>query len=133
MSNNPFAKSSSRRVSFDEESLTTKTQNFGPLPEGDYYLKVITHQPKANHDDMDELKFEETETSRWLFDNLVYRDKAKWKIAQILISSGVIDKIEPGMTIDVPDLTGKVVRARVFVDRDNPQRNRIGEYLPPVK
>ena len=130
----PFANKSGRTVTFDEESLKNKGGSRAPLPEGDYYLRVLAHDPSAARDDMDALKFAEVESDQWVFDNLVYTDKGKWKVAQILISAEVIAEITPGMTVTVPDLTGKTVRARVFIDqKQNPPRNKIGEYLPPIK
>lgn len=132
---NPFAnQSNARRVTFDDDSLKGGGGTREPLPEGDYFFKVLSHGPKTNHKDMDELKLAEVETDKWIFDNLVYRPKAIWKVAQVLVAAGVVEEVTPGMEIDVPDLTDMTIRARVFIDdKTNPPRNRIGEYLPPIK
>jgi len=133
---NPFANKPARRVEFTDETTkgAPESKVREPLVAGEYYFTILEHKPKENQSDMDEVRLAEVETETWIWDNLVYRPKALWKVAQMLVAAGVIEEATPGMSIDIPDLTGKKIRARVYVDTTQAKpRNRISEYLPPIK
>lgn len=68
---------------------------------------------------------------RKIYDNLVFTEKALWKIDQFLAAIGAHPGKGKKITLDAEDLIGREFRAQVIITKDNKDRDRneIESYL----
>lgn len=113
------------------------------VPKGEYTLKVVDAEEvdsKAGNE-MIKLKLgvmnEDGTISPFIFDNLVFTEKAFWKIDQFLNGAGQHPGVGEDIDLTAGDCVGMIVRAEVDVDlykksKDDPgrQQNRITAYIP---
>jgi hypothetical protein len=121
---------------------TGKPQEGGgaaPLLEpGDYRFRIVNATQKTARESRNEMIEIEARVinsdgteGRKIYDNLVFTEKALWKVDQFMAAIGVHPGEGREITIDAEDLIGREFRATVRISKDNKDRDRneIDAYL----
>lgn len=104
---------------------------FQLIPDGDYYFEVVDAKDKqsSNKNDMIELKCKID--GRYVWDNLVFTEKAYWKINQFLASVGLHPGDGQEIMLDASECIGQ--KGRMTVGHEQGQngkdRNVVVAYL----
>lgn len=111
------------KFTFDESHLSGG--NFKLLPEGEHKLDIVEARAKMSStgNEMINLKLENDEGSAT--DNLVFTEKAFWKLSQFVKSMGV--DLASGQEIDLePEkLIGKAVTANISHEPDQKDPSKV--------
>lgn len=108
-----------------------------PLPEGVYTLVVREAEERQSQRGNDMialvLEYEQDGTRGSINEYLVSTPQAVFKIEQFCRAAGLVDQFQSG-TLLPGDCLGKEVRAQVVIEAGTdswPDRNKVGEFLPP--
>lgn len=124
-------------------SYTTGTPNEGGgagpiLDPGDYRFKVVNATEKKaqkSGNPMIELESRvlnpDGTEGRKVYDNLVFTEKALWKVDQFLAAIGAHPGAGKSVQLDAEDLIGREFRAKVIIGQNDKgqDRNEIESYL----
>lgn len=109
----------------------------GILPEGDYHFVVddAGEKPSSKGNPMIELQLaiEHNGSTIRVFDNLVFTQRAFWRIDDFRVSTG--EKLVPGQKVnfEAEDCIDRRGRCHLFVDvYEGKSRNKVEAYLPPA-
>ena len=113
-------------------TANTPRSEFEPLPPGNYKVKVLAAESKfsTSGNEMIELKLMEKESRQFIFDRLVFTEKAFFRIDQFRAATG--DEIKPGeeVTIEPDDCLNRVGWVKLKITEHNgKQKNEVEAWL----